>query len=221
MSRSNTVPLGRRGMKRAMDLVIAAAAAVVSAPVMVAASVAVRAGSGSPVLFRQQRIGRDGRPFTLYKFRSMAVDNDDSAHRALITAELADPNAAPGTSDGVFKLERDPRVTTVGAFLRRTSIDELPQLWNVLRGDMSIVGPRPLIDWEHQLLPEELAEVRTRVRPGLTGLWQVSGRNYLSTPEMLQLDRDYVHGLRTRGLRVDLKILAATPTALISGGGAR
>ncbi len=211
----------QRSYKRLLDVVVASAGLVVATPIMAAAAAAVGVGSRGPVLFRQRRIGRDGRPFTLYKFRTMTVDNDDSAHRALVAAELSDPGSGPGTSDGVFKLENDPRVTRVGALLRRTSIDELPQLWNVIRGDMSIVGPRPLIDWEHDLLPPELAAIRSRVRPGLTGRWQVSGRNYLSTLEMLQLDQDYVLDLVDRGVRIDLEILAATPAAVISGGGAR
>ncbi len=216
-----TLTLSTRGYKRLLDVIVASGTLVLAAPIMAAAAIAVGIGSDGPVLFRQRRIGRNGQPFTLYKFRSMTVDNDDSAHRALVAAELTEPKSAAGTSDGVFKLENDPRVTRVGAVMRRTSIDELPQLWNVIRGDMSIVGPRPLIDWEHDLLPAQMAAVRSRVRPGLTGRWQVSGRNYLSTPEMLELDREYVLDLVDRGVLTDLEILAATPAAVIGGGGAR
>ncbi len=210
-----------RAVKRGLDVVVASLGLVVTAPLVAVLAAAVRATSPGPALFAQTRIGRDGQPFTLWKLRSMSIGNDDSAHRAMVAAELADPDAAPDTSDGVFKLEDDPRVTPVGRLLRRTSLDELPQLWNVVRGDMSLVGPRPLIDWEHELLPLEQANVRTRVRPGLTGKWQVSGRNHLSTPAMLLLDQEYVHDLATRGLRADVEILVATPAVLVNGGGAR
>ncbi len=214
-------PLGLRDrfIKRAIDMFMAGAALIVLAPLMLAIGLAVRLTSPGPALFRQERIGRFGQSFTIFKFRSMTADNDDSAHRALVLAEL---NAeGPGTSDGVFKLENDPRVTSFGALLRRTSLDELPQLYNVLLGNMSLVGPRPMIDWEVELIPQTQAATRSRVRPGLTGLWQVSGRNHLSTPEMLELDCQYVERLESEGLGVDTEILVASPNAVLQGGGAR
>lgn len=205
----------QRAAKRTVDVVVAGSLLAITSPLLAAVAVAIRATSPGPALFRQRRIGLAGEPFTLLKFRSMAADNDDAAHRALVLAELAGED--PGTSDGRYKLEGDPRITAVGAWLRRTSVDELPQLWNVVRGEMSLVGPRPLIDWEHDLLPADLTEVRARVRPGLTGRWQVSGRNDMTNLEMLELDRLYVDDLARRGLGSDLAILAATPAALLGG----
>jgi lipopolysaccharide/colanic/teichoic acid biosynthesis glycosyltransferase len=147
----------------------------------------------------------------------MRVGSDDTAHRELSLRELLDPDVQAGTSDGIFKLEADPRVTRVGAWLRRSSLDELPQLWNILRGDMALVGPRPVPPWEaehHGAFHRQ----RCLVRPGLTGLWQVSGRNRLSALQMLDLDVEYV--IR-RSWALDLQILARTPAVLWRGDGAR
>ena len=152
----------------------------------------------------------------MLKFRTMAVDNADDAHREMVKNELG-ANAEPGTSDGLFKLENDPRVTWVGAWLRRSSLDELPQLWNIVRGDMALVGPRPSLPWEVELFEPRFRD-RERVRPGLTGLWQVSGRNRLSMRDMLELDLEYV---RSWSLVTDLGILIHTPAAVLRGDGAR
>jgi lipopolysaccharide/colanic/teichoic acid biosynthesis glycosyltransferase len=198
--------------QRLLDVLVAVAALVVSAPVWVVAAVGIRLTSRGPILFRQWRIGRDGEPFQLLKFRTMVVGSDDAAHRAMVRRELAG-DADAGTSDGVFKLERDPRIIRAGRWLRATSLDELPQLVNVLRGEMSLVGPRPLEPWECELLDDRQRH-RHDVRPGITGLWQVSGRNHLTTRQMLELDLRYV---RERSLRADLAILAATPRAVLDG----
>jgi lipopolysaccharide/colanic/teichoic acid biosynthesis glycosyltransferase len=198
--------------KRALDLALATLALVVSAPVMLIAAGLVRLSSPGPVLFRQVRIGRGERPFTMLKLRTMYVDSDERASREFNTCELL--GEAEPDSDGVFKLENDPRIVPVGRFLRRYSIDELPQLLNVLRGEMSLVGPRPSLPWEVELYSPEQRR-RHECLPGLTGLWQVSGRNRLSMPQMLSLDLEYVE---RRSLRLDLWILWRTLPAVLAGG---
>ena len=202
--------VGRRGM----DVVGAALLLLFSAPLTLATGVWIRLDSPGPALLRQQRVGLGRRPFTLYKFRTMRVGGDDAAHRALIAAELRGEDTRSG---GSTKMDGDPRITRAGRLLRRTSWDELPQLWNVLRGDMSLVGPRPCLPWEADLFPEKYHE-RFTVRPGLTGLWQVRGRSSLGTREMLELDLEYV---RTRRLSTDIRIVMATPSTLLRGDGAR
>jgi lipopolysaccharide/colanic/teichoic acid biosynthesis glycosyltransferase len=200
--------------RRGMDVVGAALLLLITAPLSLVAAVWIRVDSPGPALLRQQRIGLGRRPFTLYKFRTMRVGADDAAHRALIAAELRGEDTRSG---GSTKLDGDPRITRAGRFLRKTSCDELPQLWNVLRGDMSLVGPRPCLPWEADMFPARYAE-RFTVRPGLTGLWQVRGRSSLGTREMLELDLEYV---RTRRLGTDLWIVTATLPALLRGDGAR
>jgi lipopolysaccharide/colanic/teichoic acid biosynthesis glycosyltransferase len=170
----------------------------------------VRLTSRGPAFIRQIRVGRNERLFTLFKFRTMYLDADDASSRQLNIRELLG-DANPGTSDGVFKLEADPRITKLGRPLRRFSIDELPQLLNVLRGEMSLVGPRPSLPWEVELFTPEQRR-RHECLPGITGLWQVSGRNRLSMPQMLALDLAYA---RSRSLRLDLWILCRTPGAVL------
>jgi lipopolysaccharide/colanic/teichoic acid biosynthesis glycosyltransferase len=203
--------------KRALDIVGAGVVLVVVAPVLAVAMAAIRLTSRGPAIFRQQRVGRHEQPFTILKLRTMTVDNDDSAHRAYAIALLTDPGAGPDGEDGTYKLTNDPRVTRVGAFLRRFSLDELPQLVNVLRGDMSLVGPRPALAWEVEHYRDE-HRARAAVRPGCTGLWQVSGRSRLTTLQMLDLDADYAATWSVTG---DIAILAKTPVVLLTGGGAR
>lgn len=210
-------PAWQRATKRVLDICGASLALLVFAPVIAAALIAVRVTSRGPVIFRQQRVGRHEEPFTIFKLRTMKVDNDDSQHRAYATELLTNPDAKPAGEDGTYKLTNDPRVTPVGRFLRRFSLDEIPQLVNVLRGDMSLIGPRPALDWEVALYSPE-HRVRAAVRPGCTGLWQVSGRSRLTTLEMLDLDRQYACEWSVRG---DLLIALKTPLALIHGGGAR
>ncbi len=187
--------------------------AVLGVPMLVIAAV-VKLQDGGPALFRQERVGLRGRPFPMLKFRTMTVGGSDAALRDLIGREL---NGEQTTVDGSSKLNEDKRVTRVGAFLRRTSLDELPQLINVLRGEMALVGPRPCLPWEAEMFPAEYAP-RFTVRPGITGLWQVSGRSTLGTLDMLRLDVRYV---RTRSLRLDLVILLRTLPTLLRGDGAR
>jgi lipopolysaccharide/colanic/teichoic acid biosynthesis glycosyltransferase len=199
-----------RAGQHTRDLVIALPALVLALPIMLLAGLLVRLTSPGPALFRQIRIGQYERPFTMLKLRTMHVDGDDSAQRELNLRELRG-EAEPGTSDGVFKLEADPRLTPVGGLLRRFSLDELPQLLNVLRGDMALVGPRPSLPWEVGLYTDEQRR-RHQCRPGITGLWQVSGRNRLSMKEMLALDVVYTE---RRSFLLDLWILLRTPYVVL------
>ena len=194
-------------VKRAIDVIGAGTGILILSPVLLAIAVAIRLDSPGGALFRQERLGRDRRPFRVTKFRTMRPDASDALHREYI-AKLA---AGEVTGDGLRKLTGDPRVTRVGAFLRSTSLDELPQLFNVLAGDMSLVGPRPALDYElEHYAPAHFA--RFAVRPGMTGLWQVSGRAEVGFTEMLDLDVEYV---RRTGPGTDLMILVKTPVALI------
>jgi|SoiMethySBSTD1v2_1073268.scaffolds.fasta_scaffold01179_33 lipopolysaccharide/colanic/teichoic acid biosynthesis glycosyltransferase len=199
-------PAGTNRLKATVDKAVALLLVVVLAPVLLAVSCAIAVTTGGPVLYRQRRAGWRGETFCLLKFRTM-VDGASRRQRA-----LDDCNEADGL---LFKMHDDPRVTRLGRVLRRTSIDELPQLWNVLRGEMSLVGPRPLPVRPEAFVGEERR--RLEVRPGLTGLWQVSGRSELSWDESIELDLRYVDGW-SHGL--DLAILARTPLAVARGRGA-
>lgn len=195
----------RRG-KRLLDVVGATAGLVVLAPLLAAIALVIRLDDGGPVFFRQRRVGRGSQEFSILKFRTMCVDAEARI------AELAAENEGSGP---LFKLQRDPRVTRVGAFLRRTSLDELPQLWNVLTGSMSLVGPRPALPSEVAVY-EDFADRRLLVTPGMTGLWQVSGRSDLDWAEGVRLDLHYVENW---SFLHDLVILARTiPSVLRSRG---
>ena len=207
-------PAWERISRRILDILGAGLTLLVTAPALLTIALWVRLDSSGPALLRQERIGHDGQPFTLLKFRSMRIGGDDRAHRELIAAELRGEVVA---TNGSTKLGDDPRITRAGRFLRRTSLDEVPQLLNVLRGEMSLVGPRPCLPWEAEMFPAEFA-ARFTVRPGLTGLWQVNGRSAVGTLDMLELDMDYV---RNRRLRLDLRILLLTIPSLLRGGGSR
>jgi lipopolysaccharide/colanic/teichoic acid biosynthesis glycosyltransferase len=200
--------------KRFFDLAVAVPALILLAPILAVAALLVKLSSPGPVLFRQPRVGLRGEPFTMLKFRTMFVNHDDSALREIIRLELAGERS-PGAGGG-FKIEDDPRITRVGKWLRATSIDELPQLINVVRGEMSIVGPRPALEWEAEMFPSEFRR-RTDVPPGITGLWQVSGRSNLATPDMLRLDLEYVDNA---SLAMDVRILVGTIPTLVRGDGA-
>jgi lipopolysaccharide/colanic/teichoic acid biosynthesis glycosyltransferase len=200
--------------RRTLDVVGALLLLTVLLVPLLVVALAIVLDGGRPVLFRQRRVGRGGRVFELFKFRTMRSGGGDDELRKLIAKELRGEDT---TEDGSSKLNNDSRVTRLGALLRRTSIDELPQLWNVVRGDMALVGPRPCLEWEAELFPPQFRS-RFAVRPGLTGLWQVSGRSELGTLDMLRLDVTYV---RTRSLRTDLVILLSTVPALLRGDGAR
>jgi lipopolysaccharide/colanic/teichoic acid biosynthesis glycosyltransferase len=195
-------------VRRGFDIALSSAALMASAPVIAAAAVAVKLTSPGPVFFKQVRVGKHGKPITIYKIRSMYVD----AEKRL--AELQDKNESKG---GVtFKIKRDPRITPVGRIIRKFSIDELPQLWNVLNGTMTTFGPRPP-------LPREVAKYgpherrRLEVKPGLTCLWQVSGRSDLSFEQQVALDIEYIDKAT---LKDDVEILAKTVPAVVTGKGA-
>jgi lipopolysaccharide/colanic/teichoic acid biosynthesis glycosyltransferase len=194
---------GYRVTKRCLDIAVGAVGLVVLAPLFLVIAAAIRLESPGPVLFRQRRCGRDGRDFSMVKFRTMDIDAEARKH------ELADRNEVSGP---MFKIEKDPRATRVGALLRKTSLDELPQLWNVLRGEMSLVGPRPLAMDEMDWSPK-WRDLRLKVKPGMTGLWQVEGRHVAGFEPWIEHDIAYV---RNRSLRLDLRILLKTLTALAS-----
>jgi exopolysaccharide biosynthesis polyprenyl glycosylphosphotransferase len=196
-----------RIMKRLMDVTLATCALVLAAPVLLVISMAIKLDSRGPVFFRQERIGRAGKPFRIFKFRSMTAD---AWQQRYLVAQL---NEVDGP---LFKMEKDPRVTRVGAFIRNTSIDELPQLINVVRGEMSLVGPRPLPTEEADRI-DGAALARLDVKPGITGLWQVCGRSDLTYADLQHLDLVYV---RSWSLRWDLRIMAQTPNAVFGRSGA-
>ena len=206
--------LGEEVVKRALDIALASVLIVLAAPLLLLLWCLVRSTSAGPALFRQERVGRGMRPFTMLKLRSMYTGNDDRTHRAYVTTMLSGEEEVPAPNNALFKLTGDPRVTPLGTWLRRTSLDELPQLINVLRGDMSLVGPRPMLPWEAQLLAAPYRR-RFTVKPGITGLWQVKGRSRLSMRTALELDVEYT---RRRSVLLDLSILARTVPALFRGG---
>ena len=198
--------------KRALDIVVAASALVISLPVWVVVSVAAGRRESGPILFSQQRIGQGGRMFRCWKFRTMRIDADEVLDRLL----QSDPDLARQWNDD-HKLDEDPRVTKLGRILRRFDLDEIPQFVNILIGDMSIVGPRPVVLKEAPRFAEQLPTVLS-VRPGLTGAWQVSGRNSMTYAERVQQEAEYV---ATRSFLGDLVICARTPLALLRRNGGR
>ena len=208
--------------KRVIDMIGSVLILVLFAPLFLIIALAIKASSRGPVLFKQQRVGQYGTSFTFLKFRSMYADNDPSVHKqyvAQLIAGNAQRNASNGTGDGdgVFKLTNDARVTQVGAFLRRSSLDELPQFWNVLMGHMSLVGPRPAIPYEVAAYQTWHRRRVLQVKPGITGLWQVNGRCRLKFDEMVRLDLLYS---KTWSPWVDFKILLRTPRAVLLRDGA-
>jgi lipopolysaccharide/colanic/teichoic acid biosynthesis glycosyltransferase len=207
----------RRRTARVLDVVLSGLALVVCAPGMAVIAAVVRCTSPGPALFRQVRLGRHGRPFQMWKFRTMYVGNDDRIHREYVRRLLAEPASAARGPDGLYKLADDPRITPVGRWLRRWSLDELPQLVNVLRGDMALVGPRPVLPWEAALFSPHHAP-RFQVPPGVTGLWQTSGRNRLTMTAALDLDVIYV---QNQCLRLDLAILLRTVPVILGRRGVR
>jgi lipopolysaccharide/colanic/teichoic acid biosynthesis glycosyltransferase len=204
----------RDGAKRGLDIVLSLVAMIIAGPLMLLLVCLVRLSSPGPGLFRQQRVGRDRRPFIMLKLRTMYTGNDDQMHREYVTSLLTDEQPAADVTTGLYKLNDDPRVTWLGSILRRTSLDELPQLLNVLAGSMSLVGPRPVLPWEAEMF-DEIHLRRFEVKPGITGLWQIRGRSKLGMREALDLDVEYVQG---RGFLRDLFILVMTVPALFRGG---
>jgi exopolysaccharide biosynthesis polyprenyl glycosylphosphotransferase len=210
---------GNQGrFKRLLDFVVSASALLVVSPLFLLFAIMIKRSSPGPVLFVQERLGRDGRPFKFYKFRSMVHNSDDTIHRQFAAMFINGDEggcAASNSGEKVFKLKRDPRITPIGAFLRRTSLDELPQLLNILKGDMSLVGPRPPIAYEIESYQPWHME-RLKAVPGLTGLWQVSGRSSVSFDEMVRLDIRYINEW---SLWRDLAIIAKTVPVVLRGTG--
>jgi lipopolysaccharide/colanic/teichoic acid biosynthesis glycosyltransferase len=202
-------------VKRGLDVVGALLTIAVASPVMLLAAIAVKTSSPGPVIFKQTRLGRRGVPFTFYKFRSMVVNNDDRTHREYVQNLIQGNHDAVNQGDSdqpLYKIQSDPRVTPVGRFIRRSSIDELPQLFNVLKGDMSLVGPRPPIPYETERYESWHLRRILDVTPGITGLWQVEGRNRVTFDDMVRLDLCYA---RDWSIWLDMKILVKTVVAVL------
>lgn len=207
-------------LKRTMDVVGSLFALLCALPFFVAIALAIKTTSKGPVFFRQHRIGQHGQPFVFLKFRSMYVGNNSSIHKQYVQqliAGKAERQASTTNGQGVFKLTKDPRITKVGAFLRRTSLDELPQFINVLKGEMSLVGPRPPVPYEVEAYDLWHRARLLEAKPGITGLWQVSGRSRVTFDEMVRLDLRYA---RSWTPWMDLQILMRTPAAVLLGEGA-
>jgi lipopolysaccharide/colanic/teichoic acid biosynthesis glycosyltransferase len=198
---------------RSLDLLLAALGLIVSLPLIVGICIAIRLERGGPAIFRQQRLGLGKRAFTVHKFRTMSLQADPHVHREYVQALIGGVESTHTNDDGrdLYKLASDDRVTRVGRFLRKTSLDELPQLFDVLSGRMSLVGPRPVIPYEAELYPPSY-DRRFDVKPGLTGLWQVNGRSERTYREMIAFDLAWVE---RRSLKLYLSILARTPWVLL------
>ncbi|HWH20462.1 MAG TPA: sugar transferase [Solirubrobacterales bacterium] len=203
-------------LMRTLDVVVAAVLLILLAPLLLIVALLVKRDSPGPALFRQRRLGKDLQSFRVCKFRTMDDGASPEAHKAYVERMIREDEAdESGVPKPMLKLQRDPRITKIGAFLRKTSIDELPQLWNVLVGEMSLVGPRPPIQYEVDAYPAR-AFRRFAVRPGVTGLWQVSGRSLITFAEMIELDTEYVE---RRSLLLNVKIILLTiPTVLGAKG---
>jgi lipopolysaccharide/colanic/teichoic acid biosynthesis glycosyltransferase len=205
-------------IKRGLDIIGSVTLLFALAPLLLLIAVLVKLGSRGPVFFRQVRIGHRMKPFPMLKFRTMHVNADPRIHQEFVTAFIKAKDQASSVDPGaMFKLTNDPRITPVGRHLRGTSLDELPQLWNVVKGEMSLVGPRPPLPYElEQYRPWHRRRVQ-EAKPGITGPWQVAGRSLTTFDDMVRLDLRYA---KTRSLWTDIKILLATPAAVISGKGA-
>ncbi|HEY7096244.1 MAG TPA: sugar transferase [Terriglobales bacterium] len=206
-----------RTVKRMMDVAGSVLALLIFSPLFLVIAAAVKLTSKGPIFYRQQRVGQYGQPFEFLKFRSMVAGNDASSHREYVRkliAGTAERKPSEGDAQGVFKLTNDPRITPLGAFLRRSSLDELPQFLNVLRGDMSLVGPRPPISYEVEAYDLWHRRRLLEAKPGITGLWQVNGRNRVEFDEMVRLDLIYA---KTWSPWMDMKILLRTPRAVVEG----
>jgi lipopolysaccharide/colanic/teichoic acid biosynthesis glycosyltransferase len=206
-------------VKRLMDIAGSLAALILSSPLLLAAAIAVKLTSRGPVLFRQERLGQYGRKFVLLKFRSMKADNDHSIHRKYTEQFIAGENHVENASGNqpCYKLTADPRITRLGRFLRKTSLDEFPQFFNVLKGEMSLVGPRPPIPYEAACYATWHRARLLAAKPGITGLWQVGGRSQVKFDDMVRLDLQYA---RSWSIWMDLKILLQTPAAVLTANGA-
>jgi lipopolysaccharide/colanic/teichoic acid biosynthesis glycosyltransferase len=208
-----------RFIKRAIDIAGSLAALIVLSPLLVAIAIAIKLTSKGPILFKQTRVGQYGSRFTFLKFRSMHFQSDAKIHRDYVMRLISgeDEGEREDANGGIYKITDDPRITAVGRFLRKTSLDELPQFFNVLKGEMSLVGPRPPIPYEVEAYDIWHRRRFLEVKPGITGLWQVNGRSRVKFEDMVRLDLKYA---RTWSLGLDLKILLETPRAVFFGEGA-
>jgi len=207
-------------VKRGIDILGSALLLLVLSPILAAIALAIKLTSKGPVIFEQERLGQFGTKFKCLKFRTMYTNNDPKIHREYVQnfiagqTQVSEPN---GDEPVVYKLTNDPRVTAVGRFLRKTSLDEFPQFWNVLRGEMSLVGPRPPVTYEFEMYDYWHRRRVLELKPGVTGLWQVNGRSRTCFDDMVRLDLRYS---QTWSLWLDFKILLATPLAVVAGDGA-
>ncbi len=199
-------------MKRLMDIIVSLVMFVVFMPLFVIVSILIKLTSKGPVFYRQIRFGKDGKPFIFLKFRSMYNNSDHSIHEKYVE----DYMNGNGNNGGIYKINHDKRITPLGRIIRKTSIDELPQLINVLKGDMSIVGPRPPIHYEYNM-KKEIQKNRLKVKPGITGLWQIRGRSNVPFVDMVKMDLKYI---RTSSLILDTLIMFETVYIIFNGKGA-
>jgi lipopolysaccharide/colanic/teichoic acid biosynthesis glycosyltransferase len=210
------------GFKRVMDVCGSGFALFMLLPLMAIIALAIKLTSKGPVLFSQERLGQYGKKFRVLKFRSMRKDCDSKIHQEYVAGFIAGKvsgaeSNANGTAAKTFKIQKDPRITPIGGILRKTSLDELPQFWNVLVGQMSLVGPRPPLEYEFKVYDTWHRRRVLEIKPGITGLWQVEGRSRTQFDDMVRLDLKYARGW---SLWLDLKILLRTPAAVVSGDGA-
>jgi lipopolysaccharide/colanic/teichoic acid biosynthesis glycosyltransferase len=203
-------------LKRAVDVIGSVLAIILCLPLFLLIAALVKLSSPGPVFFRQKRLGQYGQQFDFFKFRTMYVNNDPRIHQEYV-ARLIAGNRDAGQGSATYKLKNDPRVTPLGRFLRKSSLDELPQFFNVLRNDMSLVGPRPPLPYEYERYQVWHRRRVLEMKPGITGLWQVEGRSRTTFEEMVRIDLRYAG---SRSFWVDLKILLMTPAAVLSGRGA-
>jgi len=209
-----------QSIKRAIDIAASGALLLILSPLLAAIALAIKLTSKGPVIFRQERFGQFGARFKCLKFRTMYQNNDSRIHQEYIQRFIAGQSGSENTEPGkpaVYKITNDPRVTPIGRFLRKTSLDEFPQFWNVLIGEMSLVGPRPPVPYEFEAYDIWHRRRVLEVKPGVTGLWQVSGRSRMCFDDMVRLDVRYS---QSWSLWLDLRILIATPRAVLGGEGA-
>lgn len=221
VSEKTTSKRFQRTIKRMLDVLGGATLLLIHSPVLAAVALAIKLTSKGPIIYRQERLGQFGKSFQCLKFRTMYLNNDPKIHRdyvaSFIAGKLVEEDWSEEAGNAIYKIKVDPRVTPVGRFLRRMSLDEFPQFWNVLRGEMSLVGPRPPLPYEFQAYDFWHRRRVYDVKPGVTGLWQVTGRSSTSFDDMVRMDLRYC---QRWSLWLDLKILLATPLAVFKGNGA-
>jgi lipopolysaccharide/colanic/teichoic acid biosynthesis glycosyltransferase len=207
--------MGYRRLKRAVDLILTLLLLPTICLLMLLIAIAIKIHSPGPIFYRQQRIGKNGRPFLMLKFRSMRIGYDSQVHRQYVRRLIKENLRPQDIGARSLKLQNDPRVTPLGKILRALSLDELPQFINVLRGEMSLVGPRPPLLYEYELY-DEWHKQRLQVLPGITGLWQATAHNLVSFDEMVRIDLAYIQSI---SLWLDLKIIVLTPLEMLRGKG--